>query len=138
MPEPTSTAVATITSATLAVPIVTAFGVPLGLRTDVLIAGLAGSLVSIVLLNAVPGTGDTWRELLRTSVKRMAVACASSLTAGYLTPLAMLIATLPEALLLGSAFAVGAGAQRVLMFAIRRLSGQPAAPHQPPAQGGPL
>eukprot|EP01034_Spumella_vulgaris_P032266 gene32266-39840_t len=99
-------------------------GVALGLRIDILIAGFAGSIVAMVLLNLVPGTGDTWRELLRTTVRRMAVAIASSLTAGYLTPLAMLVATLPDALLLGGAFAVGGGAQQVLMFAIKRMSGR--------------
>lgn len=121
MAEPTT--ITTLAVATLSIPLVTAFGIPLGLRTDVLIAGLAGSLVSIVLLNAVPSTGDTWKELLKTSIRRMAVACASSLTAGYLTPLAMLFAVIPESLLLGTAFAVGAGAQQVLMFAIQRIKG---------------
>lgn len=128
MPEPTSTAagVATMAVAAASTSAITAFGVPLGLRADLLIAGFAGSLVAIILLNAVPGSSDTWMELLRTTLRRMAVACASSLTAGYLTPLAMLIAQLPESLLLGAAFAVGGGAQQVLMFAIKRLSGAPA------------
>ena len=36
---------------------------------------------------------------------------------------AMLIATLPDSLVLGCAFAVGGGAQHVLTFLIRRLSG---------------
>lgn len=127
MPEPTSTAAATITAASLAVPALTAFGVPLGLRADLLIAGFGGALVAITLLNSVPQTGDTWRELLRTTMRRMAVACASSLTAGYLAPLTLLMAQLPDSLLLGCAFAVGAGAQKVLRFAIRRFSGQAAA-----------
>lgn len=127
MAEPATAAAVTMGAATLAVPMLTAFGVPLGLRTDLLIAGFSGSLVAIILLNTVPATGDTWRELIRATRRRMAVACASSLTAGYLTPLAMLLATLPEPLLLGCAFAVGGGAQQVLMFAIKRLSGQPAA-----------
>ena len=130
MAEPASTAAATMAAATLAIPTLTAFGVPLGLRADLLIAGFSGSLVAIILLNTVPATGDTWRALLRATLRRMMVACASSLTAGYLTPLAMLVAKMPETLLLGSAFAVGGGAQQVLMFSIRRLSGQtaPAAP----------
>lgn len=127
MPEPTTTAAVTIAAATMAVPMLTAFGVPLGLRADLLVAGFAGSLVAIVLLNTVPSTGDTWQQLVRTTLRRMSVACASSLTAGYLTPLAMLVAAVPESLLLGSAFAVGGGAQQVLMFAIKRLSGQAAA-----------
>lgn len=140
MPEPTVTtmAVATIAAAAASTTAVTAFGVPLGLRADLLVAGFAGALVAIILLSAVPRTGDTWRELIRTTMRRMAFACASSLTAGYLTPLAMLVAQLPEALLLGSAFAVGGGAQQVLLFAIRRLSGMPQPPANPPGgtQGG--
>lgn len=127
MAEPVSTTAATLTLAasTLAIPTLTAFGVPLGLRADLLIAGFAGSLVAIILLNTVPSAGDTWQQLLRSTLRRMAVACASSLTAGYLTPLVMLLANVPEALLLGSAFAVGGGAQRVLLFAIQRLGGRP-------------
>jgi hypothetical protein len=70
-------------------------------------------------------------------LRRIAVAFASSLTAGYLTPLAMLFAQVPEALLLGAAFAVGGGAQQVLMFAIRRLSGQPQAPTSTQTGGTP-
>lgn len=124
MAEPASTAVATLAAASIVVPALTAFGVPLGLRPDLLVAGFSGSIVAIILLNSVPSTGDTWRELLRTTVRRIAVAVASSLTAGYLAPLALLVANLPESLLLGTAFAVGGGAQNVLMATIRRLSGQ--------------
>lgn len=116
MPEPTSTAagVLTVATGTAATAVLTAFGVPLGLRVDLLIAGFAGALVAIVLLNTVPSTGDTWRELLRTTLRRMAVACASSITAGYVTPLALLAANVPEALLLSMAFLVGSCAQRAL------------------------
>ncbi|MDO8778113.1 MAG: hypothetical protein Q7K57_57225 [Burkholderiaceae bacterium] len=134
MAEPTSTALAaaTFVATSVSIPVLTAFGVPLGLRADLLIAGFAGSLVAIVLLNSVPSTGDTWRELVRTTVRRMAVAIASSLTAGYLTPLALLMANLlPDALLLSGAFAVGGGAQQVLMFAIRRFSGPALPPGAP-------
>jgi len=123
MPEPTSTAAATIAAGTLAVPALTAFGVPLGLRADVLIAGFAGALAAIILLNSVPASGDTLQQLLRTTMRRMAVACASSLTAGYLTPIALLVAALPDALLLGAAFGVGGGAQYVLRATIKRLAG---------------
>lgn len=126
MPEPTSTttaAVATLAAAGVSMPIITVLGVPLGLRADLLIAGFFGSLVAIILLNSVPGVGDTWQQLLRTTMRRMMVAVASSVTAGYLTPLALLVASLPDALVLSAAFAVGGGAQQVLMFAIRRLSG---------------
>lgn len=133
MPEPISPAAATFAAASAAVPALTAFGVPLGLRADLLIAGFGGSLVAIILLNTVPGTSDTWVELLRTTVRRMFVAFASSLTAGYLTPLVMLMVQLPEAALLGGAFAVGGGAQQVLTGVIRRLSGPPASQNP---QGG--
>lgn len=132
MPEPTmSTTTATLAAATAAVPVLTLAGVPLGLRTDVLVAGFAGSLVAIILLNSVPGDATNWRGWLRTTGRRLAVALASSLTAGYLTPLAMLVAHVPEPLLLGAAFAVGGGAQRVLTAMIARLS-----PPGPAAQEG--
>lgn len=135
MPEPVSSTAAgvlTVATATATSTMITAFGVSLGLRVDVLIAGFAGALVAIILLNAVPGSSDTWRELLRTTVRRMFVAIASSLTAGYLAPLALLAAQLPDSLLLGGAFAVGGGAQQVLVFAIKRISGQvQPAPQQP-------
>ena len=122
MPEPTTTAagLATVAGAAVSTSALTAFGVPLGLHVDLLLAGFFGALVSIILLNTVPGTADTWRELLRTSVRRLAVACASSITAGYLTPLALLIANVPASLMLSMAFLVGAGAQRVLLALMRK------------------
>lgn len=120
--ETTSQTLATVVSATVAVPALTAFGVNLGLRPDVLLAGFAGALVAIVLLGSVPTDGDTWRHLIRATFRRLAVALASSLTAGYITPLALLMANLPDALLLGVAFATGAGAQRILRGAIERIN----------------
>lgn len=125
MPEPTSStvAVATFVAASSTIPALTAFGVPLGLRADLLIAGFAGSLVAIVLLNTVPSTGDTWRDLLRATTRRMAVAVASSLTAGYLTPMVMLAVALPDPLIMGSAFAVGVGAQKILISTLARING---------------
>lgn len=129
MPEPTSAsaaAVATMAAAGVSIPVLTAFGVPLGLRADLLVAGFCGSLVAITLLNSVPSTGDTWQHLLATTWRRMMVAVASSLTAGYLAPMALLLANVPDSLMLGGSFAVGGGAQQVLMFAIKRLSGQAA------------
>lgn len=124
MPEPTSSTVAaaTFVAASGTIPALTAFGVPLGLRADLLIAGFAGSLVAIVLLNTVPSTGDTWRELIRTTLRRMAVAVASSLTAGYLTPMVMLAVALPDPLIMGSAFAVGVGAQKILIGTLARIN----------------
>lgn len=123
MPEPTSTtAAATLITAPAAVSMLTAFGVNLGLRPDVLVAGFAGALVAIILLGSVPSEGDTWQHLLRTTLKRMAVSLASSLTAGYCTPVVMLAVSMPDPLLLGAAFGIGAGAQRVLRNAIDRVS----------------
>lgn len=123
MPEPTSTTAAALTyaSAAITVPVLSAFGVPLGLRVDVLIAGFFGALVAIILLNSVPSYGDTWQHLVRTTLRRMFVCIASALTAGYLTPLVLLLATLPDALLLSAAFGVGGGAQRVLLLVIARF-----------------
>ncbi|AEF90858.1 hypothetical protein DelCs14_3871 [Delftia sp. Cs1-4] len=122
MPEPTTTAagVATFAGAAVSTSALTAFGVPLGLQADVLLAGFLGSLVSIILLNSVPGTTDTWPEALRTSLRRLAVAWASSITAGYLTPLTLLIANVPHMLVLSMAFLVSAGAQRVLLALMRK------------------
>lgn len=130
MPEPTSTTAAatTLTLTGVSIPMITAFGVPLGLRADVLVAGFFGSLVAIILLNSVPSEGDTWQHLVRSTLKRMFVAVASSVTAGYLTPLALLLASLPDALLLSGAFGVGCGAQRVLLIVIARFGSPPPTP----------
>lgn len=125
MPEPASisTAGATLAAAPAAVSALTLFGVSVGLRPDVLIAGFSGALVSIVLLASVPSEGDTWRHLLATTVKRMFVSLASSLTAGYLTPFFLLpVADGRELVMLPTAFIVGAGAQKVLRGAIDRFS----------------
>lgn len=119
--EPTTSAAVTLSGAAVSASAITAFGVPLGLHADVLLAGFFGSLVAIILLNTVPGAADTWQELLRTSVRRLAVAWASSITAGYITPLALLIAEMPQGLLLSMAFMVGAGAQRVLVAVMTRF-----------------
>lgn len=124
MPEPIiSPAAATLTAATAAVPSLVAFGVNLGLRPDVLVAGFAGALAAIVLLNSVPAAGDTWRHLLATTWRRMGVALASSLVAGYLTPM-LLPADIRIELALGAAFAAGAGAQRVLRGVITKAAQQ--------------
>jgi hypothetical protein len=122
MPEPTSTATATIASAMVGTSAITLLGIPLGLRSDMLVAGFAGSLVSIILLNTVPPYGDTWRDLIRTTMRRMFVSIASSLTAGYLTPMVMLAVALPDPLVMGAAFGTGAGAQKLLISIITRFS----------------
>lgn len=125
--EPTTSAAATLTlgGAAVSASAITAFGVPLGLHADVLLAGFFGSLVAIILLNTVPGGTDTTKQLVRTSVRRLAVAWASSITAGYLTPLALLVANVPQPGLLSMAFLVGAGAQRVLVAWLRRYWSEP-------------
>lgn len=134
MPEPITPAAATLTAAPPAVAMLTAFGINLGLRPDVLVAGFAGALVAIVLLNSVPSEGDTWKHLVRTTGLRFAVALCSSLTAGYLTPLTLLAINMPDSLLLGASFGVGAGAQRVLRRWIDRFDAD--TPVKPSA-GGP-
>lgn len=120
-PTTTTTAAVTLAAGSIAVPALTVAGIPLGLRPEILIAGFSGALVAIILLNSVPSSGDTWPELLRTTLRRMAFAVASSLTAGYLAPMVMLIGQLPDAAQLGSAFAVGGGAQRVLLSVLHRI-----------------
>lgn len=113
---------------------VTLLGVPLGLRVDLLIAGFSGSVVAMALFNSVPGNWDTWQLLVRTSLQRMAVAIASSLVAGYVTPVIMLLANMPPAVVVGIGFVVGAGAREVLNFLIKRVTG--GAPLPPRADGG--
>jgi hypothetical protein len=133
MPEPilSPAAGATLTVAGAALPVLQAaahaaptlqlFGVSLGLRADVLMAGFFGSLVAMVLLNSVPAVGDTVRELLRTSMRRAMVALASSATAGYATPLLLLYDRMPDGLLLSASFVVGVFAQHVLVRVGRRI-----------------
>ena len=123
MPEPTTTSVTTIATATATLPAVAAFGASLGLRADVLVAGFGGALVAIVLLNTVPSEGDTWRHLLKSSLRRMAVAFASSITAGYLVPLVLIVATLPASAMLSLSFLVGAFAQKALVSLAARFLG---------------
>jgi hypothetical protein len=125
MPEPTTTAIVTIAAAAASVPVLTAFGVPLGIRPDLLIAGFAGSIVCITLLDSVPTMGDSMRQLVNTTIKRMFVAAASSITAGYLTPMVQLANPgIPDSLILGIAFAVGGGAQNVMAAAMSRVTKQ--------------
>ena len=123
--EPTTSAAATLGGAAVSASAITAFGVQLGLHADVLIAGFFGSLVAMILLNTVPGNADTWRAMVRTSLRRLAVAWASSITAGYLTPLVLLLANVPPPLLLSMAFLLGAAAQRALIAMVARYWAQP-------------
>lgn len=116
----TTVAAVQIVAGGATMPVLAAFGVPLGLRVEFLVAGFAGSLASMILLNTVPATGDTWRHLLRDTVRRMLVAMASSLTSGYVTPNVALMSNLPPSIVLGVAFTVGGGAQHFLGALIRR------------------
>jgi hypothetical protein len=123
MPEPTTPlAASTLASTAATIPALTAFGVPLGIRADMLIAGFFGAVCWIILLKTMPAADDTWRELLRTSARRMAVAAASALTAGYLTPIVAGAISF-EPLLVGLAFVVGAGAQGFLSRIVRQQQG---------------
>jgi len=138
MPEPTIPTAAAVTLATqaAAVPVLTVLGISLGLRPDILVAGFAGAVVAMALLNSVPSTGDTWQQLLRDSLRRMSVALASSATAGYLTPLTVLVANVPDSLLLGIAFVLGAGAQQMLLAWLRRLRTTVGGADPPAGAGG--
>ncbi len=128
----------TLYPAGVALPPLTILGVQLGLRPELLIAGFFGALVAMLLLNSVPSDGeDTWRSMVRTALRRMGVALASSLMAGYVAPLAPLVAggvwskvvggVVPEfldsmAVAVLAAFIVGVFAQRILQLSARRLS----------------
>lgn len=123
MAEPTSTTVAAVTTIAAA-NVITAFGVSIGLRADILIAGFSGSIISIIFFNKVPSTGDTWPHLIRTTMQRMLFVLASSLTAGYLTPVALLLTNIPDVFSTGAACAIGYGAKDAITFVIRRLTGK--------------
>lgn len=125
MPEPTSAAASltTLVASTVVVaPVLSVFGVPLGLQADVLLAGFLGAVAAIALLDIVPSSGDTTRELLRTSLRRIGAAVGSAVTAGYLTPLVSLFASVPGSATLAVAFVTGAGAQRLLKTLLNRLA----------------
>lgn len=119
MAEPSTTAAVTLASTAATIPVLTAFGVPLGLRPDMLLAGFFGAVAWIVLLKTMPTADDTWRELVRTSIRRMAVACASALTSGYLTPMVAGVIS-AEPVLMGLSFVVGAGAQGFLTGMVQK------------------
>lgn len=121
MPEPTSTAVATLAAQAAAVPILTVFGVVTGLRGDLLLAGFCGSVAAMALLNTVPSTGDTLKELIRTSLKRVGVSIGSAVTAGYTASLVSFINGLDDGVIRSVAFVIGAGALSLLPWLIQRL-----------------
>lgn len=121
MAEPVAPIIA-LAAHTVAVPVLTIAGVSLGLRADVLLAGFAGSVAAMALLNTVPTSGDTWRELLRTSLRRVSVSIGSAMVAGYITPLFLLIHGIPTSMYLTAAFIIGAGAMKVLPWMLDRFS----------------
>lgn len=136
MADPTSTTVATIVAAPAVVATLAIAGVELGLRPDLLVAGFAGALTGIVLLSTVPQEGSGWLAVASATFRRLMVAIVSALTAGYLTPMLLLPTECPDAaLLLGAAFAVGAGAQQVLRLAMRRIGALAEQPQQPSREG---
>ena len=69
----------------------------------------------------MPPTGDSIKELLRTTARRIGVAVASAVTAGYLLPAVMHDSAALSTILAG-AFVVGAGAQKLLAVAIEKMS----------------
>lgn len=124
MADPSSTTAAvTIAASTASINALTLLGVNVGLRPDLLIAGFCGSLVAIVLLNSVPASGDTWMQMIETTVRRMFVTISSSLTAGYLTPTVLSLVQPSDSSLLSAAFIVGCGSQQALMLVLKKWFG---------------
>lgn len=117
MAEPASAA--TITATTVSVPVLSLFGVSLGLHPGLLIAGAFGAFVGIVLLNTVPGDGKPWWYAV---LRRMLVMAASAVTAGYLTPVVMMWANLSEPMQFGAAFVIGGSAQLSMQAVIKRVT----------------
>lgn len=126
MTEPLTTATVVVTAASQAVAgtVVTIFGLSLGLRPDILVAGFFGATAGITLLNSVPATGDTLYELLRTSLRRIGVSIGSTMVAGYLAPVVSYITAVPQWLVLGVAFLIGVYAKAVLPWLFVRLGGR--------------
>src|SRR5205085_1042113 len=89
------------------------------LRADVLLAGFAGSIAALTFFNAVPTSGDTWRELVRTTLRRTWFCLASALTAGYITPLLLIVQgpqlQVPDAMLATVGFVAGGAIVRPLV-----------------------
>ena len=114
MSEPT-----TAGAAALSVPALTVFGISLGLQPGLLVAGAFGAFVGIVLLNTVPGEGKPWWYAV---LRRMLVMVASSVTAGYLTPVVLSLVSWNESLQMGTAFIVGGSAQWMMQAVIKRVT----------------
>lgn len=139
MPEPTAPAAATLAAQAMAMPALTVAGMSLGIRADVLLAGWCGAVAAMSLLNTVPAAGDTWRDLVRTSLRRVGVSLGSAVTAGYTAPLLTLINGVPDVLMLNVSFVAGAGATPLLSALIARFGRGRAADDggdDPPRRGG--
>lgn len=117
MAEPASAA--TITATTVSVPMLSVFGVSLGLHPGLLIAGAFGAFVGIVLLNTVPGEGKPWWYAV---LRRMLVMAASSITAGYLAPVVMVWTNLSDPMQFCTAFIIGGSAQLSMQAVIKRVT----------------
>ena len=117
MAEPASAA--TITATTVSLPVLSVFGVSLGLDPGLLIAGAFGAFVGIVLLNTVPAEGTPWWYAV---LRRILVMAASAVTAGYITPVVMSWANFSEPLRFATAFIVGGSAQLMMQAVIKRIT----------------
>lgn len=111
----------TVVAAVVTAPVLTLFGIPLGLRADQLLAGFFGALAAIALLDRLPYANDSLQELIKTSFRRVGVALASAVTAGYIAPLVAILVNVPEAALLALCFVIGGAAQQVLRAVIGRV-----------------
>lgn len=110
----------TVAATTASVPVLSIFGMSLGLHPGYLVAGAFGAFVGIVLLNTVPADESKpwWQSVLR----RMVVMVASSVTSGYITPMVMSMMSINESLQMGGAFVVGGSAQWTMQAVIKRLT----------------
>lgn len=148
MPEPTSVVAAAGTAA--ASPVLVLLGIRLGLQPSDLIAGAAGAAIAILLLNAVPSTGDGARELARTTLKRVGFALGSAMFAAYSAPVAALIVTAALSVLVTpeklapmagpiqalAALILGGGAQRIFSALIDRAAQRARGAADSKPQGG--
>jgi hypothetical protein len=121
-------------TAAAASPVLVVAGVSIGLQANDLIAGIVGAVAAILWFDAVPSTGDSWRELLRTTRKRVGFALLSAVIAGYGCRVAAAIAigllasfmpperlaTLAEPLQTLCALVIGGGAQRLFRAVVDR------------------
>lgn len=121
MAEPTTATATSLALQTAAIPVLAIFGIPLGLRADLLLAGFFGAVAAMTLLNSVPSAGDTFRDMLATSLRRIGVCIGSSVCSGYMVPLFISMGDIKMVGLdLAVAFVLGAGAQQILRATINK------------------